>query len=199
MIMNGTGIPTIQPATKTFLRPNLSAKEPEIRLENALTSPKEAMKEKMAVLRTSPNCSEPMSGTTVLSMPTMPPTKALTSISSVNCRQFSLSPKRTLGDATPRLTWVPPLARRATVRAGLQLHGVAFRGFPRPVQFDDALEVERRGRDATRYPLHEGVLLLTQDRQVLAHITQRRADRLTVERDGFARVSREDQRPGLKG
>src|ERR687889_1108344 len=69
MIMNGTGIPTIQPATKTFLRPNLSAKDPETRLENALTSPKEAMKEKIAVLSTSPNCSEPMSGTTVLSMP----------------------------------------------------------------------------------------------------------------------------------
>src|SRR5918998_566684 len=199
MIMNGTGIPTIQPATKTFLRPNLSAKDPETRLENALTSPKEAMKEKMAVLRTSPNCSDPMSGTTVLSMPTMPPTKALTSISSANCRQFSLSPKRTREDGTPRVTKVPSLASRATVRAVLQLGWGALRGCPRPVQFDDALEVGRRGRDATRYPLHEGVLLLAQDRQVLAHLRQRRADRLTVERDGLARVSRQDQRLGLEG
>src|SRR5215213_1073513 len=170
MIMNRTGTPMIQPATRTFLHPNLSAKGPETKLEKALTSPKEAVKEEMAVLRTSPNCSEPRSGTRVRSWPTIPPTKAFTRTSSANCRQFSLSPKRTRGDGTPRVTKVPSLARRATVRAGLQLGGGTLRGCPRPVQFDDALEVGRRGRDTARYRFHESVLVLAQDRYVLAHL-----------------------------
>jgi hypothetical protein len=68
---------------------------PETRLERAFTSPKETMNEKMAVLKTNPNCSEPISGTTVRSKPTIPPTKAFTRTSRENWRQFSLSPRRT--------------------------------------------------------------------------------------------------------
>ena len=41
------------------------------------------------------NSSAPISGTTVRSRPTMPPTKALTRTSSANWRQFSASPRRT--------------------------------------------------------------------------------------------------------
>ena len=40
------------------------------------------------------NSSEPISGTTVRSNPTMPPTKALIRISSENCCQFSRRPSR---------------------------------------------------------------------------------------------------------
>ena len=92
MIMNGTGTPTIHPATNTFFLPILSARAPERRLEQALTTPKETMNEKMAVLRTSPNSWEPTSGTTVRSSPTIPPTKALTSTSKENCPRFSRNP-----------------------------------------------------------------------------------------------------------
>ena len=98
MIMNGTGTPISHPATRTFFRPTLSASTPETRLEHAFTTPKEAMNEKIAVLKTRPNSSDPTSGTTVRSIPTMPPTKALISISMANCRQFSLSPRRTRED-----------------------------------------------------------------------------------------------------
>src|SRR5215217_1941190 len=98
MIMNGTGAPTSQPATRTFLRPNLSAMVPDTRFENALTTPKETMNEKMAVLRTSPNSCEPMSGTTVRSRPTIPPTKALISTSKENWPAFSRNPSRTAGE-----------------------------------------------------------------------------------------------------
>jgi len=40
-----------------------------------------------------------MSGTTVRSIPTMPPTKAFTSTKRANCRQFSLKPSLTFGSA----------------------------------------------------------------------------------------------------
>src|SRR5829696_4716755 len=144
MIMNGTGTPISHPANSTFFLPYLSASTPETRLEHAFTTPKETMNEKIAVLRTSPNSSEPTSGTTVRSRPTIPPTKALTSTSMANCRQFSLRPRRTHGYEIPRVTKDPCLARRAAVRAGLQLGGVDLCGFPHPVQFNDAPEVRRR-------------------------------------------------------
>src|SRR5262249_35998266 len=48
-------------------------------------------------LEAMPNCSAPINGTTVRSRPTMPPTKALMTTSSVNCFQFFLSPRATSG------------------------------------------------------------------------------------------------------
>jgi hypothetical protein len=48
MRMRGTGTPTSQPATRTFFLPKRSASPPAKRLENALTSPKVTMKEKIA-------------------------------------------------------------------------------------------------------------------------------------------------------
>jgi hypothetical protein len=53
------------------------------------------MKDTTMVVEAMPNSSDPISGTTVRSIPTMPPTKALIRMSSVNCRQFSLSPSLT--------------------------------------------------------------------------------------------------------
>ena len=53
------------------------------------------MKETTSVVELILNSSEPISGTTVRSIPTMPPTKALISTSKANCGQFSFSPNRT--------------------------------------------------------------------------------------------------------
>src|SRR5437667_2698545 len=94
-IMKGTGKPTSQPRTRTCLRPHASASWPETRFERALMTPKLTMKDKTIVVEVMPNSSDPISGTTVRSIPTMPPTKALITMSSANCRQFSLSPSLT--------------------------------------------------------------------------------------------------------
>ncbi len=95
MIMNGTGRPTSQPRTRTRLRPQRSASWPETRLANAFTTPKLMMKETTSVVEAIPNSSAPISGTTVRSIPTIPPTKALIRTSNENCRQLSLSPSLT--------------------------------------------------------------------------------------------------------
>ena len=97
MIMNGTGMPTSQPRTRTRFLPQASARWPETRLAIALMTPKLTMKETMSVVDAMPNSSDPMSGTTVLSIPTMPPTNALISMSSPNCPMLALRPKRTSG------------------------------------------------------------------------------------------------------
>jgi hypothetical protein len=97
MIMNGTGTPISHPASSTLFLLKESASAPETRFEHAFTTPKETMNEKMAVVRTSTNSSEPTSGTTVRSKPTIPPTKALTSTRRANCPRFSRRPSRTAG------------------------------------------------------------------------------------------------------
>src|SRR5690348_1304741 len=97
-IMNGTGRPTSQPRTSICLRPWISAKCPETRLATALTTPKLTMKETTIVVEAILNSCAPMSGTTVRSNPTMPPTKALISTRSENCRQFSRRPSRISDD-----------------------------------------------------------------------------------------------------
>ncbi len=95
MIMKGTGRPMSQPRTRTRLRPQASASWPETRFAHAFTTPKLTMKETMIVAEPMPNSSAPISGTTVRSRPTMPPTKALIRTSKANCGQFSFSPNRT--------------------------------------------------------------------------------------------------------
>src|SRR5215208_3809758 len=92
-----------------------------------------------------------------------------------------------------------PLARRAAVRAGLQLGGIAFWGYPRPVKFDDALEVLRWRSGAARDRLHEGVFVFCQDPDALAHLRQGCADRLPVERYGHTSVPGHDERLWAKG
>ncbi|OIQ67726.1 hypothetical protein GALL_506940 [mine drainage metagenome] len=62
-------------------------------------TPKLTMKETTIVVEAMPNSSDPISGTTVRSIPTMPPTKALITTSKANCGQFSLSPNRTVAMA----------------------------------------------------------------------------------------------------
>ena len=52
------------------------------------------MNEKTTTSEPIPNSSVPMSGTTVRSRPTMPPTKALIRTRSENCARFSRRPSR---------------------------------------------------------------------------------------------------------
>ena len=92
MIMNGTGKPTDHPNTSIrFAAPNvgeLAGDQIGDRLDDA-----EADDERDDdVVEASWNSSVPISGTTVRSSPTMPPTKALISTSSANCCQFSRRP-----------------------------------------------------------------------------------------------------------
>src|SRR6185312_2586451 len=99
MIMKGTGRPTSHPSTRTRLRPQASANWPDIRLAHAFTTPKLTMKETTSVVEPILNSSAPISGTTVRSIPTIPPTKALIRSSSANCGQFSFKPSLTVGTA----------------------------------------------------------------------------------------------------
>src|SRR5262249_16900853 len=60
-------------------------------------TPKLTMKETTNVVEAILNSSEPISGTTVRSRPTMPPTKALIRTSRENCGQLARRPRLTLG------------------------------------------------------------------------------------------------------
>ena len=62
-------------------------------MANALTTPKLTMKETTSVVEAMPNSSEPISGTTVRSIPTMPPTKALIRTSKRELRPVLLQPE----------------------------------------------------------------------------------------------------------
>src|SRR6185437_15355855 len=97
MIMKGTGRPTSHPSTRTRLRPQASANWPDTRLAHAFTMPKLTMKETTSVVEPILNSSAPISGTTVRSIPTIPPTNALIRSSNVNCGQFSFKPSLTGG------------------------------------------------------------------------------------------------------
>jgi hypothetical protein len=92
--MNGTGRPTIQPATSTVFLVYRSASQPDTRLTQALIRPNVMMNEKTTISEPIPNSLVPISGTTVRSRPTMPPTKALMRTRSENCGRFSRSPSR---------------------------------------------------------------------------------------------------------
>src|SRR5581483_2392035 len=92
IMMNGTGRPTSQPTTNTFLRPTVSETRAANRLQMAFVTPKLTMKETMAVLETSPNSFSPINGTTVLSRPTIIPTNTLIRTRSENWPTFSRRP-----------------------------------------------------------------------------------------------------------
>src|SRR6516162_9941567 len=97
MTMNGTGNPNSHPMTSTRLRPHTSVRWPETRLASALMTPKPMMKDATSVVDAILNSSEPISGTTVLSRPTMPPTNALIRTSRENCGQLAHKPRVMLG------------------------------------------------------------------------------------------------------
>src|SRR5690349_7000715 len=114
MIMNGTGRPNSHPATSTCFRPHVSASCPDTRLANALITPKLMMKETISVVEERWNSSAPISGTTVRSMPTRPPTKALIRTSNANWRQLASNPsemplRRAVAGVLVSVVLIPPL------------------------------------------------------------------------------------------
>jgi hypothetical protein len=94
MISTGTGSPASQPATSTTLRPTRSLRPPAARLASALVRPKLTMNDRMALFEASEKSCSARTGKMERSSPTMPPTKALTTTSSVNCRQLARNPSR---------------------------------------------------------------------------------------------------------
>ena len=108
MIMNGTGRPISQPRTSTRLRPEAVGELPGDEVGERLHHAEADDEGDDSVVEAIPNSSAPISGTTVRSMPTMPPTKALIRTSSANCRQFSLSPRRAGGTEGPPLVVTKP-------------------------------------------------------------------------------------------
>src|SRR2546425_806005 len=97
MMSSGTGSPANQPATRSGLRPIRSASWPAKRFASAFTTPKLTRKERTTVFETRPKSAWAISGRTVRSSPTMAPTKALTTMSNANWRQFGPRPSR-MGD-----------------------------------------------------------------------------------------------------
>src|SRR5260221_10836855 len=86
---NGTGKPINQPATRMRLRPILSLMAPASRVASALITPKLTMNDRIAVRDAIRKSCSASSGMTARSRPTIPPTKALMTTSSVNCCQFA--------------------------------------------------------------------------------------------------------------
>src|SRR3989475_6549977 len=155
MMSSGTGSPASQPATRSGLRPIRSASCPANRLASALTMPKLTRKERTTVFETSPKSASAMSGTTVRSSPTIAPTKALTTTSSVNWRQLAPRPSR-MGDGVS--------GNGAAIGARLQLGGVIGQraGF---VQSDNAVMVRRCRREPGEDLAHGRFLRGTQQRR----------------------------------
>src|SRR5579863_4294864 len=130
-IMNGTGRPKSQPTMSRYRRPYRSARCPDTRLAQALTTPKLTMNETTIVVDAIRNSSEPISGTTVRSSPTIPPTNALTSTSRENCCQFSRRPSAMLVNrgARQEVKTAPPiqLRKRPTGIGGSQFARMRWR------------------------------------------------------------------------
>ena len=150
MMMNGTGRPNSQPATRICLRPMRSEKRPAKRLASALTTPKETMKESAIVREARPNSCSASSGTTVRSSPTMPPTKALIRTRRLNCCQFSRSPSRIAGAAA--------LGDGTAIGAGLEIGRVALRHLAGFVEGHDPGVIRRGRRDARQDRVEKGLL-----------------------------------------
>src|SRR2546430_184683 len=167
MMSSGTGSPASQPATRSGLRPIRSASCPANRLASALTMPKLTRKERTTVFETSPKSAWAMSGTTVRSSPTIAPTKALMTTSSVNWRQLAPRPSR-MGDGVS--------GNGAAIGACLQLGGVIRQraGF---VQGHDAVMVRRWWRAAAGGLAYETCLRLARGGRPAPGLLQRLADR----------------------
>src|SRR5437867_8789224 len=182
MMSSGTGSPASQPATRSGLRPIRAASWPANRLASALTMRKLTRKDRTTVFETSPKSAWAMSGTTVRASPTMAPTKALTTTSSVNGRQLAPRPSR-MGDGVS--------GNGAAIGACLQLSGVVGKraGF---VQGDDAVMVRGSRRDPGEDVPHKRLLALAQEREPFSDFPERRADWPTVKGHRLARMGRQD-------
>jgi hypothetical protein len=84
MIIGATGSAAIHPTTSTRLRPWRSARCPAARLANALVMPNATRNANVADADATPKSRSASSGRTVRSIPTIAPTNALMTTSSVN-------------------------------------------------------------------------------------------------------------------
>src|SRR5512143_3022305 len=149
MINNGTGNPANQPATRMRLRPTRSEARPANRFASALTMPKLTRNDSAAICEANPKSAPAISGTMVRSRPTIAPTKALTTISSVNCCQLARSPKTIRLFMLPhdRIASGPPAAVTA-----LQQHQVSITP---PLQ-----EGETHGRSIGMTTVHDDAFIV---------------------------------------
>src|SRR5512134_1550852 len=177
---NGTGRPAIQPATSRPLRLTRSASPPAARLAAALTRPNATRNERVIDFEARPNSASASSGTTVRSMPTIAPTKALMRTRSENCRQLAARPSRMSADG-------------AAISAGLEGGHVPFGERAGFVVFYDAVVIGRRGRDPGQERRDEIFDVGLEQRRILSHRRERRGDRTAVERRGAVRVPGQDQ------
>src|SRR6266545_6908845 len=173
MMSSGTGSPASQPATSSGLRPSRSASCPAKRFASALTTPKLTRKERTTVLETRPKSASAIRGTTVRSSPTIAPTKALTTTSSANWRQFAPRPSRIGGVGVVS-------GDGAAIGARLQLARVLGKGAGF-VQGDDALMVRRSGWDPSEDHRHERRLVRVQQLGSLADLPQLGGNGLAIE------------------
>src|SRR5829696_1412841 len=184
MMMIGTGRPNSHPTTRICLRPTRSERRPAKRLANALTTPKETMKESAMVRDARPNSCSASSGTMVRSNPTMPPTKALISTRRLNCCQFSSRPRRTTGAAV--------LGDGTAVGSRLEIGRVAVRQLAGLVEGDDPGVVGWSRRDAGQDRVEKSLLREPKDPNPVGHVREGGGDRLTIKGRRFARMARED-------
>ena len=103
MSSSGTGNATSHPVTSTGFLPMRSESAPATKLEAALTRPNATMNVIVTVKPVKPNSSSASKGSTVRSWPSIPPTIALTTTSSVNWAQLGRSPSRIV--LRPSVTW----------------------------------------------------------------------------------------------
>ena len=114
------------------------------------------------------NSSEPISGTTVRSSPTMPPTKALIRTSSENCCQFSRKPERDAGVRSNRRIGAGAVhSAAAAITAGID--GADFR------------RLRGRRRNIGEHGAHELAFVVDPKRLVVALLEADGRDRLAAQ------------------
>src|SRR5262245_47833152 len=132
------------------------------------------MNESTTVLEVMPNSDFASRGTTERSSPTMPPTKALTSTSKLNCCQFSRSPSRIGAGASG-------LGDRTAVRPSFQLSGIGSGKLTGFVQAHDFTVIRRGWRQASEQCVRECLLAACQQSDPIPELSDRGNERLTVE------------------
>src|SRR5712691_10179477 len=119
----------------------------------------------------------------------MPPTKAFTTTSSANCRQFARSPSRIFRATVIRR---PGSDDRAAVGSSLQLAWIVgeLAAF---VELDDLGVIGRTRRDARKNRVDEQVLVQARKRHSVSDRPRPRCQEPSVEGDGVRDVARENQ------
>src|SRR5262245_51473346 len=110
-----------------------------------------------AVLSSRPNSCVPISGTTVRSSPTIPPTQALITINSANCTRLARMPSRSDDMAVVGGCIGTTSGDRTAVCSSFQLDRTIDHRTDL-IQLGDSRVVRRRGRDSGEQRSGEGIL-----------------------------------------